>query len=126
MKNKFFLALTAILATGALLMPAFAKIQGALNTNPGLEVSQGIDKKIDFGTQVKLQCQVGTPVEFPTITVTNNTNQTVPAGTKIFWQANASMKGTIVLSAPLGPGRNVKTTAEAMGSSYNPVAWYFK
>lgn len=79
-----------------------------------------------LGTPVKLQCKIGTPVEFPTVTVTNNTSETVPAGKKIYWQGNSLMKGVILLSAPLAPGQSVKTSAEAAGTSYSPAAWYFK
>jgi hypothetical protein len=126
MKNKFYLALLAVMATGALLIPALAQGRGNVNKHPGLEVNPAIDTRIDLGTQVKLQCNIGTPVEFPTVTVTNNTNQTIPAGKRVYWQANAYMKGSILLSAPLAPGKNVHTSTEAQGSSYSPMAWYFK
>jgi hypothetical protein len=108
MKNRFFLTISAIMVSAALLLSTTAQI------------------KIDIGKQVMLQCQVGTPVEFPTITITNNTNKTVPTGKKIYWQANSSMKGWIVLSAPLAPGESVRTSSEARGTSYNPAAWYFQ
>ncbi len=111
MKTRFFLAISAMMVTAALMLSATA---------------QNFDNSIPFGTQIKLQCKVGTPVEFPTITITNNTKQTVPAGKKIYWQANSLMKGSIVLSAPLAPGKSVTTSSEAKGTSYNPVAWYFQ
>jgi hypothetical protein len=126
MKNKLFLAILAVLGVGALLTPSLAQSQGNLERRPGLEVSPIVDKKIDIGTSVKLQCRVGGPSEFPTITITNNTNYSIPPGKKLYWQANATMKGSIVLSARLGPGQSVQTSAEAAGTSYNPVAWYFQ
>jgi hypothetical protein len=108
MKNRFFLTISAMMVSAALLLSATAQT------------------KIDIGKQVMLQCKVGTPVEFPTITITNNTNKTVPTGKKIYWQANSLMKGWIVLSAPLAPGESVTTSSEAKGTSYNPAAWYFQ
>ena len=108
MKNRFFLAISAMMVSAALLLSATAQT------------------KIDIGKQVKLKCNVGTPVEFPTITITNSTNKTVPAGKKIYWQANSVMKGSIVLSGPLAPGESVTTSSEAKGTSYNPSAWYFQ
>ena len=48
MKNKFFLAISALMVTAAVILSATA---------------QNFDNKISFGTQIKLQCKVGTPVE---------------------------------------------------------------
>lgn len=127
MKNRFFLAISTMMVTAALLLSATAQIKGNLDKNPRVEAQPALDGKILIGTAVYLQCMVGTPVEFPKIRITNNTNQTVPSGKKIFWQANQYMKGDIVLSAPLAPGQSVYTpSVEAKGSSYNPKAWYFK
>ena len=118
MKNKFFLAIFTMMMAVALVLPAVSQSADRLTMNTS--------KLINFGTQVKLQCKVTTPVEFPTVIVTNNTNTTVPSGKKVYWQANQYMKGLIVLSAPLAPGKSVHTSTEAAGTSYNPVAWYFK
>lgn len=126
MKNRFFLAISAMLVTAGLLLSATAQIKGNLDKNPRVEAQPAFDGKISIGTQVKLECRVGTPVEFPTIYITNNTNQTVPSGKRVYWQANQYMKGSIVLSAPLAPGQVVTTSSEAKGTSYNPTAWYFK
>ena len=125
MKNRFFLTISAMMVTAALILSATAqnkrKLQPIIGTTPSIE------NTIPFGTKVSLQCKVGTPVEFPRIIITNNTKQTVPAGKKVYWQANQYMKGSIVLSAPLAPGQSVYTpSVEAAGSSYNPTAWYFQ
>jgi hypothetical protein len=125
MKNRFFMAISATLVTGALLLSATAQS----NKRSNLEVLPSpTDKPILINTKlVYLKCFVSTPVEFPKIGITNNTNQTVPAGKTVYWQANAYMKGSIVLSAPLAPGQTVYTpSVEAQGSSYTPKAWYVK
>lgn len=126
MKNKYFLVISTMMVTAALILSATAQSNRKLQPNTTIGTSPSLENSIPFGTQVKLHCKVGTPVEFPTVTITNDTKQTVPAGRKAYWQANSVMKGFIILSAPLAPGKSVKTSAEAAGTSYNPVAWYFK
>jgi|SRR5215475_807203 len=123
MKNRFFIAISAVMVTGALLLSATAQIA---RKSSDLNTSASTDGRI-LGNVVYLKCFVSTPVEFPKIGITNNTNQTVPAGKKVYWQANQYMKGSIVLSAPLAPGQTVYTPSqEAQGSSYTPKAWYLK
>ncbi|MCG3164051.1 MAG: hypothetical protein JMDDDDMK_05523 [Acidobacteria bacterium] len=127
MKNRFFLAISAIMVAGALLLSVTAQDNRKLNPRQDFEANPSLDPKISVGAVVYLQCRVGTPVEFPKIIITNNTNQTVPAGKKVYWQANQYMKGNIVLSAPLAPGQSVYTpSVEAKGSSYAPKAWFLK
>src|SRR5689334_19418929 len=107
MKTKFFLAAAAVMFAGPLLLSASAQIQGNLDRRPGLELRPSIDRKIEIGKQVMLKCHIGGPSEFPTIIITNSTNNSIPAGKKLYWRANAVMVGSIVLAARLGPGQSV-------------------
>jgi len=113
MKTKFFVAISAILVAGALLLPATAQI-----TLPG-------PGKLPVATY--LQASVWGTDEFPRVIVTNNTNLTVAAGKTVFWVADATHRGSIVLSKPLTPGQSLDPIgAPGMSMGAKPKAYYFK
>ena len=115
MKNRFFLAISAIIMTGAFLLPATAQ-----NDN----ISYGGQR---VGTTVNLQADCSNNGDFFTFNVINNTKQTIPAGTKIYWQLTSTVKGSKVLSAPLPAGQ--KTFLDSgphLVSTYNAKAWFLK
>src|SRR5262245_48959356 len=96
MKNRFFMAIAVIMVTGTLLMSATAQ-----NNN----IVSGQVARV--GAYVYLQPDVsGLTGDFFTFNVINNTNQTIPAGTKIYWSLG-QVKGSKVLSAPLAPGKKI-------------------
>jgi len=130
MRGKLFSAITLAILSAIMLVSATAqnRQQGNIDPHPRPEAKPNLilDKKISIGTQVKLQCTVGTPVEFPTVTITNNTSETVPQGKKVYWQVNSAMKGSLVLQSALTPGKSVKFSTEAQGNGGQPTAYYFK
>lgn len=114
----------ALIALAACLSLA-ALAQGTGNADKGSSPQVTTDKNL-IGTQVKLGCSVGGPVEFPTVTITNNTSSSIAAGKKLFWQVNSSMKGAHLLQQTLAPGKSVNFSTEARGAGGVPTAWYFK
>jgi len=115
MKNRFFLAIAVIMVTGALLLTVTAQ-------NP--IVSYGGQR---VGTYVYLQPDCSRNGDFFTFNVINNTNQTLPAGTKIFWSFNSTVKGSKVLSAALPAGQ--KTFLDSgpnLNTSGTPKAYFLK
>ena len=116
MKNRFFLAIAAIMVTGALLLPATAQNNNIMSAG-----------QYRVSNAVYLSCSIHQATEGFSLTITNNTNQTIPAGTKINWQGSSLMKGSFVLSAPLAPGKYVYSpTVENTGNLTTPKAWYLK
>ena len=118
MKNRFFLAISAIVVTGALLLSAAAQ-------NP--IISGGGQYRV--GLAVYLPCSFSKGSDFFSISVTNTTNQPIPAGTRIYWQVNSAMKGSESLSAPLPAGTTtqlVQGDAAGNGPWHNAMAWYLK
>jgi hypothetical protein len=76
---------------------------------------------------VYLRCTWNGPKEFPRITVTNNTSDTIAQGKSISWSVNPQTKGAITLQYALAPGRQVSRDVELHGSApYDPRAWYVK
>jgi hypothetical protein len=116
MKNKFFMAIAVIMVTGTLMMSATAQI--------GNVVSGQVSR---VGTAVYLQPDVsGLTGDFFTFNVINNTNQTIPAGTKIYWSLGTQVKGSKVLSAPLAPGKKIFLDSGANQNTGAPKAWFLK
>jgi len=118
MKNRFFLAISAIVVTGALLLSATAQ-------NP--IISGGGQYRV--GLAVYLPCSFSKGSDFYSISVTNTTNQTIPAGTMIYWQVNSAMKGAEALSAPLPAASTtqlVQGDVAGNGPWQNARAWYLK
>ncbi|HKQ72248.1 MAG TPA: hypothetical protein VJ810_00875 [Blastocatellia bacterium] len=116
MKNRFFLTISAIMVTGALLLSATAQ-----NNNT---VGRG---QLVVGTKVYLQPDVNPNGDFFTFNVKNNTSQTIPAGTKIYWQMTSTVKGSKILSAPLQVGQTTfLDTGDRPLAGSNPKAWYLK
>jgi len=120
MKRKFFalIALTVLGIAGVISVTAQQK--------PKVDRGKLIGTAGPYVAKINLQCAVTPPSEFPKITITNNTGQTLPKGKTIYWQVNADMKGTHVLQGALGPGQNIKFSTEARGIGGTPTAWYFK
>lgn len=116
MKNKFFMAIAAIMVTGALLLSATAQ-----NNN----IVSGQVSRV--GTAVYLQADCSNNGDFFTFNVINNTKQAIPAGTKIYWQLTATVKGSKVLSAPLQAGQKTfLDNGPHLVSTYNAKAWFLK
>ncbi len=118
MKTKSFFAFVTLALSLALSLAAAAK------PTQGYQQNQALIDAVK--NAVKLQCTVGTPVEFPKITITNNTSNTVPQGKTVHWFVNTSMKGSLVLQNPLAPGQKLQFDTEARGNGGAPSAWYFK
>jgi len=125
MKTQLSKTLAIATLLMGLIFTAFA--QGDANAGKGPGLKPTIHTDVDLiGTQVKLQCTVNGPSEFPDVTITNNTSATIAAGKKVYWQVNNLMKGYTTLQAPLAPGKSVKFDTEAKGNGGIPSAWYFK
>lgn len=125
MKNQFSKTLAIATLLMGLIFTAFAQGDANAGKGPGAKPTIHTDANL-LGTQVKLQCTVNGPSEFPNVTITNNSPATIAAGKKVFWQVNSSMKGSMTLQAPLAPGKSVKFDTEAKGNGGIPSAWYFK
>lgn len=125
MKKRISFVLTITALAAALTLTGLA--QGNANTEkgPGVKPRVHSDKNL-VGTQVKLDCKVSGPSEFPDITITNTVSASIPAGTKLYWQVNGAMKGSYTLPHILYKGMSVKFTEEAKGGGGTPSAWYFK
>jgi hypothetical protein len=116
MKNRFFLAISAIMVTGALLLSATAQNNTILG---------GAQYRV--GTTVYLKCDYHVGIDMFSLSAINNTNQTIPAGTKIYWQVNSTTKGSMALSAPLPAGKSVQVAqGDAPTTTASPKAWYLK
>ena len=118
MKNRFFLAISTIVVTGALMLSATAQNNTILSGG-----------QFRIGTPVYLPCSFSKGSDFFSLSVTNITNQTIPAGTKIYWQVNSEMKGSEALSAPLPAGTTTQLAqgdVAGNGPWYNAKAWYLK
>ena len=116
MKNRFFLAISAIMITGAFLLPATAQ-----NNN----IVSGQVSRV--GTYVYLKADCSLNGDFFTFNVVNNTNQPIPAGTKIYWQLTSTVKGSKVLSAPLPAGKSTfLDNGPNPASGASPKAWFLK
>jgi len=125
MKNKFFVAISAILVTGALLLSATA--QSNKRSTPEAPNSNLILIPGKLPVATYLQASVWGTDEFPRVIVTNNTNLTVAAGKTVFWAADSTHKGSIVLSKPLTPGQSLDPIgAPGMSMGAKPKAYYFK
>ena len=65
-----------------------------------------------IGHTVNLACSAGHGDVAQTLYVTNNTNASIAAGTKVSWSING-LKGSFVLQSKLGAGKTVSDLAPA-------------
>lgn len=71
-----------------------------------------------------LRCGLSGGDAAQTVTITNNTDQAVPKGRKIFWKADNGDTGSVTLQNPLVPGKNIMGGHTGMESG-SCEAWYF-
>jgi len=115
MKNRFFMAIAVIMVTGASMLSATAQ-----NNNI---VSAQVAR---VGAYVYLQPDVsGLTGDFFTFNVINNTNKTIPAGTKIFYSLG-QVKGSRVIPTSLAPGKKIFLDSGANFNTGAAKAWYFQ
>src|SRR5262249_35278850 len=80
------------------------------------------------GNAVYLQPDVsGLTGDFYTFNVINNTNQTIPAGTKVYWSLTSTVKSSKIPSAPPPPKQSTfLANGQHDFSGSNPKAWFLK
>lgn len=133
MKNRLMISLTAGVALAVCLMSSLAVTSNAQNNRPPQRTEPqrptGPIKPVMPAEKVILKCDPAQSDVAVLVKITNNTGQTIPQGTKLFYEVKkAGLNGNVtVASNGLAPNDYIKTSAGGHWTDSAPcAAYYFK